>query len=285
MGVREFKLVNEKGQEYSLMDIENYCFLTSPNGLGISYSNQYEQLGHTFVESLSKIQQGRITGQANFLKYENYKKLIDFIALSEKIKLSYKIPYASGTREFFKDVKLQVLNKAEKDKKGILTETISFDCLSLWYEQLNTVYKIGNDENVLRWDFKWDSKIAGYDIRRLEYINKGHVEASIQLEIIGNVLNPAIELYIDGELYQTVTIKTLIGQYEKLLYSSKENEFYIEKELADGTRESLFDLDIINFENDNVIRIPKNRSCEIRLVADNDITNANLTIFAYYIAV
>lgn len=29
--VREFYLQNEKGQEYSLMDIKNYCLLTEPS--------------------------------------------------------------------------------------------------------------------------------------------------------------------------------------------------------------------------------------------------------------
>lgn len=29
--VREFRLINEKGQEFSLMDIYNYCLLTDPN--------------------------------------------------------------------------------------------------------------------------------------------------------------------------------------------------------------------------------------------------------------
>ena len=29
--VREFKLINEKGQEFSLMDIYNYCLLTDPS--------------------------------------------------------------------------------------------------------------------------------------------------------------------------------------------------------------------------------------------------------------
>ena len=33
--VREFKLVNEKGQEYSLMDIENYALLTEPSRIRI----------------------------------------------------------------------------------------------------------------------------------------------------------------------------------------------------------------------------------------------------------
>lgn len=53
--VREFKLINEKGQEYSLMDIRNYCLLTEPSGLGYSYNREYEQLGNTFVETFRKI--------------------------------------------------------------------------------------------------------------------------------------------------------------------------------------------------------------------------------------
>lgn len=285
MKVREFKLVNEKGQEYSLMDIENACLLTNPSGLGIQFSTEYEQLGNTFVESNSRTSQTRFSGQANFLKYENFRKLVDYIALSDKIKLSYKIPYSDGIKEYFKDVKINVLNKGDKDKDGVLTETLTFDCLSLWYEQLQTVYNIGNNDDEIRWDFRWDSAFAGYDIRRLQYINKGHTDATIQLQIDGNVQNPKIELLIDGEIYQTVTINTLIGEHEKLFYSSKENDFYIRKQLEDGTLQDLFNLDIINFANDNVIRIPKNRSAEIRISADNNITNAKLTIFAYYIAV
>lgn len=285
MNVREFKLVNEKGQEYSLMDINKACLLTTPSGLGIQYEREYAQLGNTFVESISKISQTQFTGQANFSKYENYRKLVDFIASSEKLKISYKVPYSTGTREYFKDVNVRILNKSDKTKNGILTETITFDCLSLWYEQLQTVYRITTEDDEIRWDFRWDSKFAGYDVRSLKYINTGHVDAAIQLTIGSNVENPKIELLVDNEIYQTVKINTLIGEYEKLLYSSKENDFYIRKQLADGTVESLFNLNVINFENDNVIRIPKNRSTEIRISADNNIENAQLTIYAYYIAV
>ena len=71
--VREFNLINELGQTYSLMDIENYALLTSPMGLGYSYETEYEQLGNTFVTSLRKLVQGNITGILNFLKYDNYK--------------------------------------------------------------------------------------------------------------------------------------------------------------------------------------------------------------------
>ena len=39
MAVRQFFLLNEKGQEFSLMDIQKYCFLSSPTGLGINFQS------------------------------------------------------------------------------------------------------------------------------------------------------------------------------------------------------------------------------------------------------
>ena len=69
--VREFKLINEKGQEFSLMDIYNYTLLTDPSGLGYTYITEYQQLGDTFISNLRNIQQGQINGTLNFINYEN----------------------------------------------------------------------------------------------------------------------------------------------------------------------------------------------------------------------
>ena len=83
----------------------------------------------------------------------------------------------------------------------------------------------------------------------------------------------------------TISINDTIEAYEKLLYSSKEGDFYIKKQLVDGTYESLFGLEYINFENDNVMRIPPNKDCTIKLTADEDIQSATITIYVYYISV
>ena len=285
MIVREFKLVNEKGQEYSLMDIYNHCLLTDPSGLGYSYSTEYEQLGNTFVTNLRKFEQGQISGTANFLSYDNYKNLVDFIEASESLRFSYKIPFQNGQKEYFKDVQIQSITKTQKQTNGIISEAINFDCLSLWYEENTTTYTVEQLENEIRWDFEWDSRFSDYASRTLQYINQGHIEAPVYIEIDGNVVNPVIELYVDGELYQSVEVKTTIAQYEKLIYDTRENQFTLAKQNTDGTLQSLFSLDYINFENDNVIRIPKNKSCEIRLTADNEVLNAQLTIYPRYKAV
>lgn len=283
--VREFKLINEKGQEYSLMDIYNYCFLSEPDGLGCSYSTEYEQLGNTFVTKLRKFEQGKISGIANFLNYDNYKKLVDFIEASENLRFSYKIPFKNGSKEYFKDVQIQSLTKTQIQTDGIISETITFDCLSLWYETNTVIYTIVPQTNEIRWDFKWDSRFTDYNSRNLQYINNGHVEAPIQVEIVGQVVNPQIELLVEGELYQKVKINTTINSFEKLLYDTRENQFSINKQNTDGTIISLFSLDYIDFENDNVIRLPKNKSCELRLTADNEVLNAQITIYPRYKAV
>ena len=283
--VREFKLVNEKGQEYSLMNINDYCLLTKPNGLGYSYSTEYEQLGNTFIANLRKVEQGQINGTVNFMKYDNYKNFIDFIESAEKLKFSYKIPFEQGVKEYFKDIEIQSLSKSEIQTNGLISESIVFDCLSLWYEENIVIYTIQPETGEIRWDFRWDSRFIDYDTRSLSYINKGHVEAPVLIEMSGHLVNPKIELYIEGELYQTVAFNVEIAEYEKLLYGTKENEFYINRQKTDGTIESLFSLDVIDFENDNVIRLPLNKSCEIRLKADNEVLNAQVTILAYYKAV
>ena len=283
--VREFKLINEKGQEYSLMDIENYCLLTEPSGLGYEYVTEYEQLQNTFITKLRQIGQGQITGIVNFLNYDNYKKLIDFIEESESLKISYKVPLSENAKEYFKDVQVQSISKTEIQPNAIMSETIVFDCLSLWYEENTTRYKIEPQENEIRWDFRWDSRFSDYNSRSLVFVNKGHTEAPILVEISGQVINPKIEVYIEGQLYQTVTFSTTIAEYQKLLYGSKENEFYINRQNTDGTLTNLFSLDVINFYNDNVIRLPQNKSCEVVLSADNEVLNAQITVLVYYKAI
>lgn len=232
------------------------------------------------------MQQGQITGTLNFINYDNYTSFVNFVEGSESLRFGYRIPYSDGSRkEYFKDVNIQSLSKTQLQTNGILSEPVIFDCLSLWYEENTVIYAIEPQTNEIRWDFRWDSKFTDYDTRNLQYINQGHVEAPIYVEMDGHLINPQIELYVDGDLYQTVKITVEIAEYEKLIYDSREKQFYIGKQNTDGTLTSLFSLDYMDFENDNVIRIPKGKSCEIKLTADNEVLNARLTIYPRYKAV
>lgn len=281
--VREFNLVNDKGQKYSLMNIKESCLLTEPTGLGYTYQTNYEQLGNTFVVSVKKMQQGQILGQLNFLSYDNYRNIINFIEASENLKFEYTIPYNDvGEKTYYKDVEINTIGKSEIQPNGVISENITIDCLSLWYSSNVARFDMVAGENEIRWDFRWDSRFSDYSHRSLTYVNEGHTEAPIEVTINGSLVNPKIQLYIDGELYQEVPFTITLTQYEKLLYSTKENDFYLLKQNADGTKTNIFNLSVVNFNNDNVIRLPKDKSCEIRLVADNDITAAEVIIYTYY---
>ena len=280
--VREFKIINEKNEEFSLMDIHNACLLTDPSGLGESYNTEYEQLGNTFIANLRKIEQGQINGQINFLSYDNFKKFIDFIESAESLKFSYKIPFKDSIKEYFKDIQIQSITKSEIKTINVISEDIVINCLTLWYEENTTTYTIEPLDDEIRWNFRWDSRFMDYNTRVLEFVNQGHIEAPIMVEIQGHIVNPRIELYVEDELYQTVTFNVDIAEYEKFLYGTKENEFYIYRQKTNGDIESLFDLDVIDFSNDNVIRVPKNKQCKIKLKADNQISNAQITVLVFY---
>ena len=101
----------------------------------------------------------------------------------------------------------------------------------------------------------------------------------------GQLVNPEIQLYVEGQLVQSVPFNITIETGQKLLYGTRENDFYIKRKNTNGTYTDLFNLDVINFANDNVIRLPQNKSCELRLTADNDVLHAQVTILAFYKAV
>ena len=255
--------------------------------MGYNYQTEYEQLDNTFILILRKLEQGTIDCEIKFKNYDNFKNFINFIESSKELRFLYEIPFEGNKKEkYYKNIELKNMTKGYIiDEDEYLIENVTFDCLSLWYEENRIIYTIEPQANEIRWDFEWDSRFADYNTRNLQYINKGHVEAPIVLEIDGYIKNPKIELYVEGQLYQTVPFNVIIQQYEKLLYDTRENNFFIGKQNTDGTKSDLFNLDVIDFENDNVLRIPKNKSCEIKLIADNDIQNAQLTILPQYKAV
>ena len=283
MSVREFSLINEKGDRYSLMDIKNKCLLTNPGGLGYKYNSTYEQIGDYFIQNLRQIEQGQITGDINCLSYDNFTDLVNFIETAEKLRFAYKIPYDNReTVEFYKDVSIQSISKTEKQTNGVITEPIVFDCLSLWYEENVQIFTIEPQSNEVKWPFKWPAKFVNLKDKNKEFKNNGHTEAPVEIEISGHVINPCIQVYIENDLVQELKINIEIEEYEKFLYGTIPNQFYIERERTNGTKESLKSLDYLDFYNDNVIRLAKGETSRIKLSADNNIINAKIKVMPQY---
>ena len=287
MKVREFSLLDDLGNEYSLMDIQNYCLLTEPKGLGYGYNTEYEQLGNTFVTNISRLAQSRIDGTANFINYDNYKALVDFLERANELRIKYVIPYESGTRTYYKDVNLSQFDKSEIQPNGIISEAISFDSKSEWYAPSRVTFDMGASTDEIRWDFRWDSRFSDKSARTINFVNQGQDDARVKIEILGEVVNPVIILDIDGEEYQRINITTTINEGEKLIYSSVENEFEISKVNTNGTKTSLFSTAYLNPSQNLCVKIPQNKNCSLTLTTllGTDVQNATITIYEYYKAV
>ena len=46
-----------------------------------------------------------------------------------------------------------------------------YACTRVWYQKNQVIYEITALDDEIRWDFKWDSRFASYDVRDLKYIN------------------------------------------------------------------------------------------------------------------
>lgn len=284
MKVRRFILENEKEQQFRLDNLDEGCFLVSPSELGYSYDAKFIQLKHIFIENYKTNEQKNPKGTLYFKSYDKVKEFCDFVEMSEKLRLVYIVPFEKNDEVYYKDINIKKIEKTEKTGKWLACP-VEFFGISLWYEENTITYTIEPSSDELRWNFVWDSAFNDNSSQSIIYKNKGHIEAPISLEVEGAVSNVCIDIYIDNELVQNVKFKTNILKYEKLVYNSKENEFSIKKIKTDGTEENLFDLDVIDFENNNVIRIPSNKTCEIRLSADSTIENAKIIIYPQYLCV
>lgn len=281
--IRNFYFENETGKRIDCQKINGGLFLYNVSGLGYEENIEYERVGNTFIPTNKELVQNTITGDLEFydMTYDEYCNFVDFILASDFLRLVY-VPKKTNRTEYYRDIDVCKIDKSEEDEYNILTSPIDIKCKSLWYEENKVIYTTKGEEDEMIWDFKWDSKFSDYNTRSLEYINKGHIDAPVEIVVNGPVINLKILLFAEGELIQSVPINIAIEEYEKILYGTKENDFYINKQNTDGTLTSLFSLDFIEFENDNIIRIPKNKSCELRLVAENEILSAAITILTQY---
>lgn len=188
-----------------------------------------------------------------------------------------------GEKTYYRDVCFRRIEKTEKAGKWLACP-IEFASKSLWYEQNETIFKIEAYEDEMRYSYRWNSRYIDYNVRAIQFNNKGHIEAPFQVEINGFVQNPTISIFVEDEEYASIKVPITINEYEKLLYSSKTGEIYIQKQHTDGTIENLWKQEYIDIQKQNIFKMPIGVS-EVRLTADDDIANAKLIIFPQYKAV
>jgi hypothetical protein len=282
---RKFYIENEKQERFDLNSKQ--CLFTSPSGLGLAKGITYIKVGNVYATDNQEDSQNVITGTLIFIEkpYENYKKFIDFIEKSTEIRLVY-IPRfeEKAQKEYFRDVDFVDISKGELAESGVLECPISMNCKSLFYISNNQKYSIEMLADEPRFDSAyWGVIFNDYSNREITIDNIGHVEAAIRLEMWGYLITPKVELWHNDKLHAQLVIDTTIEVNEQMLYSSVDNDLYIHRLKADGTKENL--IGYLDLNNDNFFKLPKGVSI-IKLTADNGVeTKISLEVLTEYKAV
>ena len=129
--MRQFKLINSKGQSFDLMRKD--AFFESPDGLGISRNQKFAQIQDYSVLLDDTAKQKAPNGEMVFLGYAQYKEFSAFIALTP-LTLCYKA--LPGEEWAYLDCYVSDFKLSEKDfSKHLIYCPISFQGLGPWYAQ------------------------------------------------------------------------------------------------------------------------------------------------------
>ena len=134
--IRNFYFENELGQKIDCQKIDGNLFFYNVNGLGYEEDIEYFQTGNNFIPNKKKIVQNQISGEMEFenMSYDEYCNFVDFILQAKSLKLIY-IPKKSIRKEYYRDIDLFKIDKAEEDDYNVLVCPISMKARSLWYEK------------------------------------------------------------------------------------------------------------------------------------------------------
>lgn len=133
MSVREFKLINKTGAEFSLND-PGVAYLYDPVGLGWGYSTGYVDAGDALIPTDTVYQHPAPSGWILFGGYSNYDSFLAFIQVG-----GLTLAYRPLTEWYYLDVSVVIAKSEINHETGRLHCDIAFNGLSYWYKA-NKVY-------------------------------------------------------------------------------------------------------------------------------------------------
>lgn len=282
---RRFYLENALNQRYSLQDLKNGALLTSPAGLGLSMTRIYELTGNTARCVDEQFPVRSFTAVIVFNSdnaYDSYRSLVNYIAASETMKLVYTPRFESTTGEFLVDAEVESISKSEV-RNGRMECDVVITLKSAWYKRDSLRLIAEKTETELRYDRMYEYTYSDFSTDAMEVFNDGHFDAPLLLEAEGELVNPRLQLFVDGVLKSELVVTAVIESDQTLVYCTKDDELMLAKRLADGSEESL--IGCISVENDNFFKLPRGLST-LTLSADNEISSKSMvTVYTSYKAV
>lgn len=266
--IRQFKLQNEYAQTYSL-SLPGKTFLNEPQGLGYELNASYRLLGNSWVRDYRKDKQVAITASVIFTPnnpYDVEAEFLKFIRTSQKLVLVYST--TAGT--WMKDVDLITYQKTEITEGNVLKCPITLMPKSLWYsnDSLTFSLDLNTSSDSLIYTYRWPARFRSTVNGTITLTNDGSVAAPFTCVWNGPVVNPVLQLYVDGVETAKCAITGEADFGETINYSSRDGDLYVYHEAA-GVKTNL--VSGLNINNNNFFKIPVGTS-ELKFSADAQIT-------------
>lgn len=248
-----YSLINQNNEIYDLRNLELKGFAGYFDGLGYSNELSYIQVGDSFVLDNKKISQNSLSAEVEFLDYANYQGMVNFIEKADSLRLAYQ----PGAITYYRDIDIETVGNP-RTQGATVKSSIEFKSKTLFYTLADEVFYIEAIESESSYDLLFDYTFNDYASTSIDINNQGHVEAELVVEINGPIVNPTLELLVNGVSMHTVAFTITLQAGEKLIYSVRDNDNYVIKVATDGTESNA--VSSLSLANDNFFKLPKGNS-------------------------
>ena len=288
--IRRFWLRNSSGESYGLNG-EKKIYSTGWAGLGVALSPSYADLNYGFFVSVNEDDepQNNITCTLVFTggsPYANYTQFVNWLAASGTVSLAYD---PTGAQTYYRDIKINYLQKGELNSVGWLEVPVSFYCTTPWYlpTPSELLLEASSSDESKRYDYEYtDTLIYGADssssLSGIIY-GAGHIPGALVVKYFGAITNPRVRLTgeISGKTYGVCRLATTLSESDILMISTRYENSFVRRVSAGGAETDL--LDALDLSATPFFHIPVDEPCTVSIEADSAITGrAELTIYYYY---
>lgn len=226
--MREFYLINGKGNRYSLMDVNHW--LHEPSNLGAKFNSKYEQIGANFIRTKRITAPDDISGTVMFTGgdlYAKYSEFIRFITI-EPLTLVYV-----SSEEYQVSVDVVSVSKSEIDTDRTLKCEINLKRLSRWYKR-HYSYNEGDMTGGKVYDYHYDYTYIDMEPETAIVQSDSGYESPTQISIYGPCQNPIWKHYLNNEVVGTGSVQADIIDGHRLVIDCTKIPYTVHELNIDG---------------------------------------------------
>lgn len=218
--MRQFVLINQKGNRYSLN--EKKSFMAEPSGLGFEFKVEYENYRGFFVERERELKQPKIKGTIYFDSYEEYYKFVSFIQFGP-LELEY-----TSYETFHMKCNVDRVGKEELADFGKLKCPIEIAGKTSFYKKIIKRNDFGSNIGKT-YPYTYPYSYAGVDVGTVEFDVESNMESGVKMTMMGPLINPSWSYFVNGTKKLSGKINAEIASGNRLVVDTTGSPYLIQE--------------------------------------------------------